>query len=228
MMSCAFCLESARPEYANVFLGGDWPYSGRVIFSHHEAFAVPGYGPQVFPYALIIPRRHIRSLAETTPGEREAIFSCLSFLLSLGIFESHALSVFEHGGCGVGGGNGCLEHCHLHVVRETLNIRAQLEVEEDVEPVLVGRDVVFDGGERYLFAGEFHDGEFINGVLARTANAERQYFRRMIARTIGETRWDWREGMNPHFMRRLMEAAEGCPRTDSIMPRSHQQVFVRR
>ncbi len=54
----------------------------------------------------------------------------------------------------------------------------------------------------------FDGGGDIRGVLARPLDAESQYFRRMIARTIGAPGWDWRQGMNHHFMLLLMEAAK--------------------
>ena len=91
-MSCVFCNDAEDPSYANCFLGSDWPYNGRIITQTDTVFVVPGYGPQVFPYALIITNRHITSLAQTTKRERNDIFECLSRLQALDRLKKQAYS----------------------------------------------------------------------------------------------------------------------------------------
>src|ERR1035441_3956898 len=117
---CVFCLEGQDPEFANIFLGDDWPYKGRVLVSNERMYAIPGYGPQVFPYVLIVSRRHFSSLAESDSSERESLFRVLSRLRMLRIFGPRPLCVFEHGGCG-GSTQSCIDHFHLHVVDGSLN-----------------------------------------------------------------------------------------------------------
>ncbi len=206
MVSCVFCIESVRPEYANVFLEKGWPYCGRTIWSGEHVFAVPGLGPQVFPYALILPRRHIGALSEVSAGERSEVLSALSFLESLNVFEGPMLSVFEHGSCKGDASGACLEHAHLHVVSGRFGVVEALQSDHDVARVTFDKERTIACREDYLFAGHF-DGEKIEGVVADAAAEQSQYFRRAIADMIGNPRWDWREMMNPDFMRLFMHVA---------------------
>ena len=59
MNNCIFCAEGKSFLKAKEFLGDRWPYPNRVVFFDSNVYAVVGYIPQVVPYILIIPYRHI-------------------------------------------------------------------------------------------------------------------------------------------------------------------------
>jgi diadenosine tetraphosphate (Ap4A) HIT family hydrolase len=208
MSHCVFCLESQRPKHANAFLPKDWPYSGRVLFAEHEMFCVPGYSPQVYPYVLVIPRRHIRALSETTGDERKAMFSCLNFLLSLGPFGHESLSIFEHGACAGHRGTSCIEHFHLHVISGGFDLQSMLDEDYETDKVTIDEKTTFRGGRDYLLAGAFNGAPIIRASVARSPDSPPQYFRRMLAGIIRDPRWDWHQGINPYFMRSLMDKAQ--------------------
>src|SRR5687768_11357291 len=67
--ACPFCLEIVDLSYSANFLPVNWPFRGRVLSEDENAIALAGYGPQIYPYALVLPRRHVHSLAETTAEE---------------------------------------------------------------------------------------------------------------------------------------------------------------
>src|SRR5947209_6139161 len=133
---CIFCLEARSPESANGFLGASWPYNGRVIVSNDFMYAVPGYGPQVFPYVLVISRRHFDSLARSTRPERIAIIDILEHLRTMPMFSTSRLCVFEHGGCTTDT-HSCLEHFHLHVVDASIDLSGHLCAEYKCEPITI-------------------------------------------------------------------------------------------
>src|SRR4051812_7884210 len=114
-MACPFCLEMADARYGRALLGDRWPFDDRVLLRANEAWAIAGIAPQVYPYVLIITRRHITSIAESDYQERKSILDLLDGLLELKLFASSELIVFEHGGK-VGNRCSCLEHCHLHII----------------------------------------------------------------------------------------------------------------
>jgi diadenosine tetraphosphate (Ap4A) HIT family hydrolase len=179
-------------------------------------YAVPGYSPQVFPYLLIISRRHFISLAHSNAAERESLFQVLRDLNAQSFFGSNGICVFEHGGCG-NEPHSCIDHFHLHVVDRQLDLLQSLKAEYDTEEVTVTTESVFPATGRYLFAGCFDQIDKIDGLLVRSPDPETQYFRRKIAELTHQPLWDWRAGINSHLMLRVMEEAVSTPkRPDSL------------
>lgn len=204
---CLFCTEAAAPNHARKFLAATWPYPDRIIYSDHVTFAVPGYSPQIYPYALVLPKRHAFSMLSTNAHERDSIIECLTSLSQLPAFGGSPLYVFEHGGCTrEAHGNSCLEHAHFHVISKQTNIFSRFVREHDVRPFSFNRNNDTMSAERYLFAGVFAAGK-LDGFLAPTHVPERQYFRRIIASEVGDPRWNWRLGINEHLMLALKECA---------------------
>jgi diadenosine tetraphosphate (Ap4A) HIT family hydrolase len=205
---CLFCVESQIPENARTFLSDEWPFENRLIYADDLTYAVPGYSPQIYPYALVLPRRHVFSMLSTSPDERVSIIACLSALTRLPAYQASPLYVFEHGGCTrEAHGNSCLEHAHFHVISNRVNIFSRFVQEHDVRPFSfepTGEALLV---ERYLFAGVFTS-QRVDGFLVPTHVPERQYFRRIIASEIGDPRWNWRLGINEHLMLALKECAE--------------------
>jgi diadenosine tetraphosphate (Ap4A) HIT family hydrolase len=202
-MTCVFCCESSEPRTANSFLGEDWPYEGRILSETERVFVIPGYGPQVYPYALIVTRRHFHSLAQATPQERREIIDCLSWLLrSLSLPE---LFVFEHAGCR--NFDSCIDHFHLHVVDVRYDVGKAIE-HLGSSAVAVTSELGLQEEGTYLFAARFGKEGVLRGQLARVAEKKDQFFRRAIAAKLGQQDWDWRLGMNRGFMLRLMEETQ--------------------
>lgn len=198
--SCLFCAEARNPGIARTFLSRTWPHSNRLIFSDATVFAVPGYSPQVYPYVLILPRRHTLSMAETRPDERKSVFECLKFLFDLGAFNTNDLYVFEHGGCiSPSASHACVDHAHFHVIPGSIDIFTDFVLQKRPTPFAITQHSQIDY-DRYLFAGVYRGGISVDGFIAESHVPERQYFRRLIARKIGDPRWNWRLGINEDYM----------------------------
>jgi diadenosine tetraphosphate (Ap4A) HIT family hydrolase len=207
--ACPFCLELENPSYSLNFLGSTWPFSDRILFSTDHATVIAGYGPQVNPYALVVPRRHLQSVAETTREERASVLDCLDKLLSMGVFPSGKLSIFEHGDCGGRRHHSCLEHCHLHVVDGAIPIAEWLREEcLGCEEAALSVDSNWAAGRAYLWAGAYAGNGCATGLINQDGSDRSQFFRRLIARRLGQRKWNWREGMNPDYMRDLVQAAK--------------------
>lgn len=204
---CPFCLEVNDPSYALSFLGEEWPFPDRLLSHHEGAISVAGYGPQVFPYALVVPRRHIHSFAETTSSERESVFECLDSLIKSRVFPSDTLTVFEHGDCPGRLEHSCVDHCHLHVVDGCIPMSKWLvDAVRRTEPARSSVDELWSSTSAYLFAGTYRAQGRLEGVLSVDHPAERQFFRRVLADRLQLGPWDWRAGMNWDYMRRIVEA----------------------
>lgn len=207
-VTCPFCLEVVEPRYGTVLLGEHFPFKDRVLFRSDKAWAIAGIAPQVYPYALIITKRHITSLAEASTEERRSILDALEGLRNLGVFPSKELTVFEHGGK-VGNRCSCLEHCHLHVIDGKHRI-VDWFVEDQPNAVqwIVDDVRTLPHRGRYLFAATYRGGRVLHGVSTEPEEVPTQYFRQLLAARTGSRNWDWHELMNMQFVSVLVGAAK--------------------
>jgi len=120
-------------------------------------------------------------------------------------FKKTTLFVFEHAGCS--SINSCVEHFHLHVVKAKYDVTWALK---NLDPKLI--NVTADTGvknkEPYLLAARVEEGKVLKGYIASVKAKDDQFFRRALAEMIGEKEWDWRIGMNKHFMLNLVKEAQ--------------------
>ena len=217
MPACPFCLEVESPSYALQFLDVHWPFADRILYSNDLAIAIAGYGPQVEPYALVIPKRHLLSIAETNCIEREAILDCLDALRSLAVFSTGTLSIFEHGDCGGNQQHSCIEHCHLHVLDGGIPIINWFREERSTcRETFFNAESVWSMDKPYLLAGEYTGNRMVSGIIDSVGSDRSQFFRRLIARHLHQTEWNWRTGMNPNYMRELVSAAKSRNIIDHI------------
>jgi diadenosine tetraphosphate (Ap4A) HIT family hydrolase len=200
--SCIFCKEGQDPTSANLFLGPDWPYEGRTIISTKNIFLVPGYGPQVYPYLLLITKRHITSFAQTNYQERQEIFSILHCLVDHSLFGFSSLFVFEHAGCQ--NLHSCIEHFHFHIIDGRFDLTHALQTFPSTTLELTPTTEL-EFTDSYLLACRVEKENAIFASLALTKEKQDQFFRRALANKIGEETWDWRLGMNQDLMKRTME-----------------------
>ncbi|HVT11661.1 MAG TPA: hypothetical protein VHE55_05305 [Fimbriimonadaceae bacterium] len=206
MEFCLFCRESSAPDTAREFLPPGWPYADRILSRNCSWFAIPGTGPQVFPYIIVASNRHITSLAETGGQERQALFHMLDLLLRLKLFPSNALTVFEHGGTS-GDTCGCLDHCHIHVVDSEYPLQAILQKSAPdcrVECFSAERPLQAEG--RYVCAGRYTGTGELVVAMSYDRGEIRQYFRKVLAALLRSEQWNWRERMNDDWLLRLVNA----------------------
>lgn len=192
MNNCIFCEEGANFSYAKSFLGDDWPFQNRVIYSDNCVFAIVGYGPQVCPYLLIIPYRHICSLAEMDEREKKSFLECLRFLSSSGVF-SKSICFFEHGGSSEEGSSS-VDHCHVHIIDNRFEFFDYPSFSDYRKIHKISELQVFSPA--YYLVGKYNDGR-IEMKVKRDDCHEHQYFRKVLAELLGEKQWNWKS--NPRF-----------------------------
>lgn len=197
--SCIFCREAIDPQAARSFLRADWPFEDRLLVEFPRVFAIPGYGPQIFPYVLLVTRRHIISLSQLEVDERRELLEIISVVAErLGLA---ALAVFEHAGCR--DFHSCVEHFHLHLVPPVFDLRRSL-AEFDHTDVVIRKEEGLEVEGAYLLAGWWRRStEVIEARIARVASKQDQFFRKELAGLLKQKKWDWRLGMNEEWMRML-------------------------
>src|SRR3989344_6372974 len=214
---CPFCAELADPTYYQRKINPGWPFpEGRVMYRNDGTMVIPGHGPQVYPYALVIPFAHESSfadLSDLSEGQRQSVFSVLDWLTDLPVFGGD-VCVFEHGG-GPDSTCQCIEHCHLHVVpgRWTHSLQRALStvVAEEADPIAIDVVSFEDMPSGYLFVGDYcRDSRRFIGTWVVPKKSEPQLLRRLFAGCLGQNWWDWRSPKataNQELMERLYAAA---------------------
>jgi len=195
MNNCVFCKEGADFSSAISFLGTDWPYKDRIVYSDNYLFSVVGYGPQVSPYVLIIPYRHIFSLAQMDEMELNSFFKCLNFLCASGKFDTQ-VCFFEHGGSSEDGSSS-IDHCHIHVIDSKSRL-FDFPSFSDFQYIQCISELSYFTSA-YFLVGKYSDGRLEMKVKEDLLH-EHQYFRKVLAEILGEKEWNWKLNMRRDMM----------------------------
>lgn len=191
MNNCYFCIEGRDFSVAKKKLGPPWPFENDVVYNNSTVFAVIGSAPQVIPYILILPYRHIFSLAEMNDNEWNGFIECMKFLKNNGGY-GEKLCFFEHGGPSSGGASS-IDHCHVHVIDGRIGLYEKNEFAEYRLYENITNFSVLKNIEHYLLIGEFLENDTLNiKVSCGQAARESQFFRRQLAEHIMSREWDWR------------------------------------
>ena len=202
MSTCVFCREAKDPASCREFLPNHWPYSHRTLWSDDHVFIVPGYGPQVFPYALVLTKRHLTAWSQLDETELASVTAGLTFLAGHEAFGGGgSVFLFEH--AGDRSMHSCIDHFHLHVLKtehSDLGSAIAGRAKVTTEPAQLPRDVA------YFACATFNRGTSFD--IAWRPHHEKcdQFFRRKLAHKLGHESWDWRLGQNMDFMAHLCHA----------------------
>lgn len=185
MENCYFCEEGKNFATAKQRLGDLWPYENEVVFHDENVFAIVGASPQVIPYILILPYRHIYSAAEMTQIEKDSFRNCLKSLCDRGGYGKE-LCIFEHGGKSEEGASS-IDHCHIHVIDGKYGLYYQKRYAN----FEVYKNEIPERKDSYLMIGKFNSEGLELKVAPSHTSHERQYFRRRLSEIIGDKQWDW-------------------------------------
>lgn len=201
-MSCPFCDEVLNPAMIKYYVD-DWPYGDRLIYSNASWIVVPGYSPQVYPYILIISKKHYISFFQCSVDEINLFYECLDYLLISKVFKRDELLYFEHGGNLCGGS--CIEHCHIHVIGAEVDVLSDFKNEEMIRKIEYEEGVGMRMNENYLLCAQYGGESDKSLYVSRHLTRDHQYFRKMIGRIKGDDKWDWHLGINIQYMIRLYD-----------------------
>lgn len=199
MSKCYFCEEGKDFSISKKRLGDSWPYKNDVVFHDDKVFAVVGVAPQVVPYVLILPYRHIYSLSEMTIAEKNSLHKCLDYLLDRAGYGNE-LCIFEHGGKSESGSSS-IDHCHIHVIDGKYGLFqheefARFSSYTNYIPAITGP---------YLMVGKYTRNHIVLKISGNQQIHEHQFFRKKLAEIIGEKRWDWHEDERIDHMIKVMK-----------------------
>lgn len=203
---CPFCVEFADFANSQVRKLAAWPWPDREIYSTRTMTIIPGFGPQVFPYFLIVARRHLRTSTELTSDEFTDVLRCADWLRYHPSLKDRTLFVFEHGSgptcfrsCGV-----CVEHFHLHCVFEPVDVVTPFVSAHSPKQLdSWSRETVKLLTVPYLLAVRVVSSARLGECFAKSFGERipAQYFRQIIGTLINDPRWQWQRGLNTSLMR---------------------------
>ena len=206
---CIFCEEGSNFSFSKTFLNHRWPYPDRVVFSDESVFAVVGSGPQVVPYILMIPYRHIYSMAEMNESERTGFLKCLDFLNGKGCFSQY-IDIFEHGGESMNS-SASIDHCHIHVIDGKWKLFENVKWEH-FNYIGNFEQITWEHMNNYLLVGKYIPGTLHIKITKDDIN-EHQYFRKRLAEIIGDKHWNWKDNINYEKMLETMRLFRSVERS---------------
>ena len=198
-MSCYFCEEGKDFSIVKKRYGNIWSYDNEVIFHDDNIFAIVGASPQVVPYILILPYRHIYSVTEMTKQEIISFYKCLNYLCGRGGYGNE-LCVFEHGGKSEDGSS-AIDHCHVHVI----DGKYKLFYHNSYDNYTIYNTIPKITGS-YLLIGSYKKNKLSLKIATNHIVHERQFFRRRLAEIINEDEWDWHKNFKIDKMLETMRA----------------------
>ena len=194
MNECIFCREGSEPSISRQFLGKEWPYIDRILHSDQYFYVIAGLGPQVSPYMLIVPYRHLLSLADMNQIELSAFQECLK-IISNNTSMNLSLNFFEHGGSSVKGSSS-IDHCHIHVIDGSLDFYNNDFFSEYSEITL---EKVHSIKTPYFLVGKYYNDRIIM-KYEKDNRHEHQYLRKVLASHLRMNTWNWKEDKRMDLM----------------------------
>lgn len=210
--ACRFCELAANSSPAE---SHDVPW-----LESEEHFALASVGALVEGWSLIVPRTHTMNMgaeykkATTQDFIRTAIARLQARYGPVVLFEHGCARSNSPTGCGV-------DHAHLHLVPIELDIEGAAR---EFDASLKWRAVYMTGleeesnGREYLFASTHFQGASTTGVISTLESGISQFFRRVIARSLGcDDQYNYR--MFPEY-ERASSARSTLASPDGIRPAS--------
>lgn len=163
-----------------------------LIYKSDNFIIVPTFGALNESHALIIPLRHLYSIAEIDYNEKNELEIIKNILRNYIKENSNRETIFfEHGSGSKGNYHGaCLTHAHLHVIAtkyELINKMENLNLKRISNEEFYKKDGTKDYG--YIFYENIDGNFYINTKDIFPSQIMRQYISKYLT---NKNEWDWR------------------------------------
>jgi diadenosine tetraphosphate (Ap4A) HIT family hydrolase len=191
--NCEICTELARSpsRFSSLYVG---KLNDRIVGGSKNFVVMPSIGQLGDAHLMIVSRRHETALARLSRDLRKELLSLLADIrrwLKTKVGGYHV--AFENGDPNGTGHTSCsISHLHVHVVASRHfmpNLSSSLD-RLGAEPI-ASMDVVTNLEDSYSFIDVGQGGSRL--IRNRLPS---QTLRKIIAREIGMSKWDWREAEN--------------------------------
>jgi len=190
---CDFCNElSGGKDHAFARIYRQQPQS-RTVFRSSNFAVIPSIGQIVEGHLLLVPINHYTAIADMPVGlilEAVALQTNIRTVLTKSygssVFFEHGIRNGEPGGCGI-------DHAHLHAVplaasSDPVQLLKQQHAFKSINDISdISRQIPFNAS--YLFYEEITGQKWV----FETDWIPSQYVRKLLAETVGNDSWNWRE-----------------------------------
>lgn len=194
---CTFCREAKGEKNVFMDLGITEKPSEHILLESDHFAVVPCVGALTDWYVLIVPHRHVLSTGWMTPQERAELKTMQQRATDwLAERSQHEVVTFEHGSFNFRDkGGACHDHAHIHVVATPRPVSAFVDYVSDIVKLRKCSDWIDEaadtvaGSLRSYLALSSREEDWI----ARSDNAPSGFFRKALARWLGEdaAQHDW-------------------------------------
>ena len=209
---CCLCTEIGANRIPDAF-SGNCSLETRIVFSTNNFVVLPSVTPLVEGHVLLLPKRHVTSLAQVTRNNREELNRLLQFiygkvgdLWTRPIIFEHGIGEEKTGGCGV-------THAHLHIVplhsRDRVSVWSSLAQKISDFPSQAPLLEILDNlgtKDSYLIIGD--DPMKISCRVSDSLPS--QLMRQLIADTLLLPGWDWRDMSNWKYIESTYHKLKGA------------------
>ncbi len=189
---CSICDEISGKSSWQVYHENMVRNGKNIIYKSNNFVVVPSFGALNETHILIIPLRHLYSLAEIGDNEKNEIEIIKNTIRNYIKKKSNNETIFfEHGsGCKGNYHGACLTHAHLHVIAtkyELIDKMEKLNLKRISNEEFYEKDGTKDYG--YLFYEDINGNFYINTKDVFPSQIMRQYITKNLT---NKNEWDWR------------------------------------
>lgn len=172
-------------------------FDNRCIYSSKHFFVMPTLGQFIKGYLLIIPYRHVMSMAEFTKEELGDFVQVLDDIKCIlkQTYNCSNLLVWENGtgNGGIGKAKDSVVHAHIHIAPSNLNVGTIERLSGFNFTEIETKDLSSYGKHSYLLLQ--HDDNLWKINDNSNLYIPRQYIRQLLAEEYGipDEQWNWRE-----------------------------------
>jgi diadenosine tetraphosphate (Ap4A) HIT family hydrolase len=169
--------------------------NSRIVDESESFFVIPSVAPLVEGHLLIVPKRHITSLAQLPLAEKDELTTLTTNvcdrvrdLWSASVFFEHGIGRGKAGGCGV-------QHAHMHVVPASTS--AQSHFFESLERQLNGMSEPGTLGDALRHLGLDNSYLLVGTSIAKvrfyaSETIPSQFVRQLLVGPLSSKASDWR------------------------------------
>ncbi len=188
---CPFCLDNANEMASDV----KYSVGSRIIKEYDSFYVVPTLGALEVGHILVISKKHVFGFSDLSISNKKELTTI--YLEWKGILKSVYgcdVSVFQHGVESMSG-NGCLDHFHMHLFPQKIDIYDVVDKALNLKAVS-GFENINEKGDYIYFenASEKKGISYMDVVPS-------QLIRKLYVSEAGGV-WDWRSSPNQEKMLR--------------------------
>lgn len=184
-------------EYCKYFDHGETPFPRKTLYESKHFNVLVTIGQFITGYLLIIPKKHVMSMAELSEEERKEFLDVLDdmkYMLNL-MYGSNNFLVWENGtgNSGKGKAKNSIVHSHVHIAPSKLTCEKITNISGISLDKICYIDLPkYNLNSYLLIAGKNYDEWFINNNP--DVYIPRQFIRQIVAEEYGITgdSWNWR------------------------------------